>query len=74
MAEIMTETALVFAKLSEVAITNDDPMRQTKRELKAAAEAALREGVRQANALLNCIEQTGWDFERATKEGDTHAD
>lgn len=75
MAEIMTEAALVVARLHKLGISNDDPIRQTKRGLKNAAEEALREGVNRAAMLLNTIDTLDWDLENAaTKEGDAHAD
>lgn len=65
MAEIMTEAALVVARLQKLSFSNDDPMRQTKRSLKSTAEAALRDGVESANALLNAIDQLEWDAKNA---------
>lgn len=75
MAEIMTEAAVVVARLRALQISNDDPMRQTKRALKQEADSILSRAVNQAGHLLDLIELTEWDLKNAsTKEGDAHAD
>jgi len=75
MAEIMTEAAVVVARLRALQISNDDPMRQTKRALKQEADSILSRAVNQAGHLLDLIDLTEWDLKNAaTKEGDGHAD
>jgi len=68
MLSLLEEVAAVIADLDQLEISNDDSMRQTKRNAKAAAVASLREAAQAARRQIEIIWSIDWDREQEAKD------
>lgn len=67
MSEMYKRFAVVVADLERLDITNEDPMRYSKRCCVNAARTALEEGIRRAEEMLRLVDSIESDKKEVVK-------